>query len=97
MNRDMLATVALPTSIIAGALAHLAQYIESGSSCSAYLAAMLLERVANDADVDEPLRQHAHQLVEILERNFTPASMDEANARGHAEPVRGNDRVGCAC
>lgn len=54
--------------ILAGALAHLAQHMESGCPRSAYLAAMLLEQIALDPSTDSHLRQHARQLIEILER-----------------------------
>ncbi len=58
-----------PARMVAGALAHLARHMETGCPRSAYLAAMLLEQVANDPDADEHLRAHARELVEILERD----------------------------
>lgn len=58
-----------PAHILAGALAHLAQHMENGCLRSAYLAAMLLEQIAVDPRVDAHLRQHAQQLVEVLERS----------------------------
>ena len=58
-----------PARIVAGALAHLARHMETGCQRSAYLAAMLLEKVANDAEADDHLRCHACALVEILERH----------------------------
>jgi hypothetical protein len=57
-----------PARMVAGALAHLARHMETGCQRSAWLAAMLLERVANDGDADDHLRRHARELVEILER-----------------------------
>lgn len=58
-----------PARIVAGALAHLARHMETGCQRSAYLAAMLLEKVANDVEADDHLRRHARELVEILERD----------------------------
>ena len=55
--------------MVAGALAHLATHMESGCPRAAYLAAMLLEQVANDASADDHLRCHARELVDILERD----------------------------
>jgi hypothetical protein len=55
--------------MVAGALAHLARHMETGCQRSAYLAAMLLERVALDPDADDHLRRHARELVEILDRD----------------------------
>lgn len=58
-----------PDRMLAGALAHLAQHMESACPRAAYLAAMLLEQVAADPRSDAHLRRHALQLVEILERD----------------------------
>lgn len=58
-----------PSRMVAGALAHLATHMESGCQRAAYLAAMLLEQVANDASADDHLRRHARELVDILERD----------------------------
>lgn len=58
-----------PARIVAGALAHLARHMETGCARSAYLAAMLLEQVANDAEADDHLRTHARELVDILDRD----------------------------
>lgn len=63
------ATEQPPARIVAGALAHLAKHMETGCPRSAYLAAMLLEKVANDAEADDHLRRHARELVEILDRD----------------------------
>jgi hypothetical protein len=63
-----------PARTVAGALAHLATHMETGCPRAAWLAAMLLERVASDPDADGHLRNHARELVEILERDpQTPA------------------------
>jgi hypothetical protein len=58
-----------PARMVAGALAHLARHMETGCPRSAVLAAMLLERVANDAEADAHLRRHARELVDILGRD----------------------------
>lgn len=58
-----------PARMVAGALAHLAQHMETGCPRSAYLAALLLGRVAADPEADPHLRAHACQLVDILERD----------------------------
>lgn len=57
-----------PSRMVAGALAHLAQHMETGCPRAAYLAAMLLERVAADPEADAHLREHARELVDILDR-----------------------------
>jgi len=64
-----------PARMVAGALAHLARHMETGCPRAAFLAAMLLERVANDAEADAHLRRHARELVAILEldRSHRPA------------------------
>lgn len=70
-----------PARMVAGALAHLARHMETGCQRSAYLAAMLLERVAIDPDADDHLRRHARELVEILDRDgdhgTQPVEVDE--------------------
>jgi hypothetical protein len=53
--------------MVAGALAHLAKHMETGCPRAAYLAAMLLEKVANDPEADDHLRRHARELVDILD------------------------------
>ena len=58
-----------PARMVAGALAHLATHMESGCPRAAYLAAMLLDKVANDSEADDHLRRHARELVEILDRD----------------------------
>jgi len=57
-----------PARMVAGALAHLACHMTTGCPRAAELAALLLERVAADADADPHLREHARELVDILER-----------------------------
>jgi len=58
-----------PARLVAGALAHLARHMTTGCPRAAELAALLLERVAADADADPHLRAHARELVDILERD----------------------------
>lgn len=58
-----------PARMVAGALAHLARHMETGCPRSAWLAAMLLEQVAGDPEADAHLRNHARELVEILEHD----------------------------
>ncbi len=60
-----------PSRMVAGALAHLATHMETGCPRAAYLAAMLLEQVANDTASDAHLRRHARELIDILERENT--------------------------
>ena len=76
-----------PARTIAGALAHLATHMQTGCSRAAWLAAMLLERVAADPDADGHLRNHARELVDILERD-SDAPADPAPRRGQAAPAR---------
>jgi len=57
-----------PAHLVAGALAHLARHMTTGCPRAAELAALLLERVAADADADPHLREYARELVDILER-----------------------------
>ncbi|MCF8198351.1 MAG: hypothetical protein K9J42_06265 [Sulfuritalea sp.] len=72
INHPLLAEYAseqAPARTIAGALAHLATHMQTGCPRAAWLAALLLERVAADPDADSHLRNHARELVEILERD----------------------------
>ncbi|MBX3649355.1 MAG: hypothetical protein KF853_13270 [Rhodocyclaceae bacterium] len=67
-----------PARMVAGALAHLARHMETGCPRAAHLAAMLLERVATDPEADAHLREHARELVDILERDTALAPSMEA-------------------
>lgn len=66
-----------PARIVAGALAHLARHMETGCQRSAYLAAMLLCKVANDPEADAHLRRHARELVDILDRDHAHEADDD--------------------
>lgn len=78
-----------PARMVAGALAHLAKHMETGCQRSAYLAAMLLERVAADPEADGHLRAHARELVEILERDDGPNErVEHADHSGSGQPMR---------
>lgn len=78
MNISTIGHEQQPNRMLAGALAHLAQHMESACPRAAYLAAMLLEQVAADPRSDTHLRQHALQLVEILERTQFPSQAQTA-------------------
>jgi hypothetical protein len=67
-----------PARMLAGALSHLARHMETGCPRASHLAAMLLEQVAADATADTHLRQHARELVEILERDPVNAPFHDA-------------------
>ncbi len=62
-------TETAPARLVAGALAHLARHMTTGCPRAAELAALLLARVAEDGDADPHLREHARELVDILERD----------------------------
>lgn len=81
-----------PARMVAGALAHLAKHMETGCQRSAYLAAMLLERVASDPEADDHLRRHARELVEILDRD----GEHDSSASHEALPERRADAKGSA-
>lgn len=70
-----------PVCLLAGALAHLAQHMENACPRSAYLAIMLLEQIAENTKADAYLRQHAQQLVEILECEPLGASSREISPK----------------
>lgn len=81
-----------PARMVAGALAHLARHMETGCQRSAYLAAMLLEKVANDPEADAHLRRHARELVEILDRvdePTTPAVVEASPAETSVSRLSG--------
>jgi hypothetical protein len=46
-----------PARMVAGALAHLATHMETGCPRAAWLAAMLLDKLAADSEADEPSAQ----------------------------------------
>lgn len=68
-----------PARMVAGALAHLARHMTTGCPRAAELVALLLERVAEDADADPHLRAHARELVDILERDRAADARRMAN------------------
>lgn len=70
-----------PARMVAGALAHLARHLQTGCPRASRLAAMLLARVAGDAEADGPLRTHAAELVEILEREAGSRFWPDAPSR----------------
>jgi len=90
MNTTLPTAVQPPSRMVAGALAHLAKHMETGCQRSAYLAAMLLEQVANDGEADDHLRRHARELVEILDRDGDlgreQPTHETASARAEAKP-----------
>ena len=53
--------------VLAGALTHLAQHLESGCRRSVSLAAMLLGQIASDSRNDAQLRDQAGHLTEVLD------------------------------
>lgn len=63
------AASAMPATMLAGALAHLARHMETGCPRAASLAALLLGHVATDTGTDVGLRTHARELVDILEQD----------------------------
>lgn len=79
-----------PTHLLAGALAHLAQHMETACPRAAYLAAMLLERIAVDPNAEPHLRAHARELVDILERDPVQmgASEPQVDARARFNRLR---------
>lgn len=73
-----------PARMVAGALVQLARHMQTGCPRAGHLAAMLLDQVANDLDADTHLRDHARELVDILERDalLNPAAAPVVQARG---------------
>lgn len=61
-----------PARLVAGALAHLARHMTTGCPRAAERAALLLARLAADTDADPHLREHARELVDILDRHDAP-------------------------
>jgi len=78
-----------PAHMIAGALAHLARHMTTGCPRAAQLAALLLERVAADAEADPHLREHAQELVDILERNHAAEFAPHSHFANTAERLAG--------
>ena len=64
--------------IMSGALAYLSMHLDSACPRSAYLAALLLGRIADDPESDAELREQARRLADIIEA---------ANSH-HRPPVR---------
>lgn len=77
-----------PARMVAGALAHLVRHMETGCPRAGYLAALLLEQVANDPEADAHLRRHARELVEILDRDQGDAHDSAPQALRHPEHER---------
>lgn len=91
MNDKTLPDDQPPARMVAGALAHLATHMETGCPRAAYLAAMLLERIAADQEADVHLRAHARELVGILERDAkTPAETASSPLARPGRPQRVN-------
>ncbi len=53
--------------IISGVMAYLSMHMENSCPRSAYLAALLLNRIADDPENDEQLRLQAQRLAEAIE------------------------------
>lgn len=75
-----------PARMVAGALAHLAQHMETGCPRAGHLAAMLLDKVANDPEADAHLRAHARDLAEILEHDALLSQPGKGTAAGARSP-----------
>jgi len=73
-----------PAHLVAGALAHLARHMTTGCPRAAELAALLLDRIAEDAEADPHLREHARELVDILDRDQTADARRPIMASGNA-------------
>jgi len=73
-----------PAHLVAGALAHLARHMTTGCPRAAELAALLLDRIAEDAEADPHLREHARELVDILDRDQAADARRPAMAPGNA-------------
>lgn len=76
----------LPDQMLAGALAHLAQHMESGCRRAAYRAVMLLEQIASDPRTSDHLRQHTWQLIDILEQAPFESAFSNVPAGIHCIP-----------
>jgi hypothetical protein len=58
----------MPSQLIAGALEHFTCFLRTGSGQAAHRAALLLERLARDPDVDSEVRRQGSALAETLDR-----------------------------
>lgn len=77
-------------TLLAGALAHLARHLGTGCPRAAERAALLLERIAENDDAEASLREHAHELIDILERQQSSGNAPLAYlADAPARPSRG--------
>lgn len=83
-----------PARTVAGALAHLARHMETGCPRAARLAAMLLDRVASDPEADAHLREHARELVDILERDAAHKPGPDCAPSRNASPSDGRSPGG---
>lgn len=60
----------MPTQLIAGVLKHFACYLQTGSAQAGHRAALLLERLALDQDIDVGVREHSEELAEAIQRTL---------------------------
>lgn len=89
MEPDVLHDDPPPAHLVAGALAHLARHMTTGCQRAAELAALLLTRVAADADADPHLRAHARELVDIIEREQPSRPVPDSRFADAAERLAG--------
>lgn len=87
-----------PSRIMSGALAYLALHMASACPRSAYLAALLLNRIASDADNDSQLRYQAQIVADLIEAEDTPyahrkTSRHESSGAARASLHHGGDRA----
>ncbi len=76
-------------TLLAGALAHLARHLGTGCPRAAERAALLLERIAENDGAEAHLREHAYELIDILERQLPPGTEPSASfAAASARPSR---------
>ena len=93
MNHQITKHEQAPDRMLAGALAHLAQHMESGCRRAAYHAAMLLEKIASDPRTSDHLRQHTWQLIDILEQDPLNSPFSDAPAGIHALPRKSSGSI----
>ena len=86
MNNPLTIHEQPPDRMLAGALAHLAQHMESGCRRAAYLSAMLLEQIVSNPTTSDHLRQHTRQLIDILERDPIESAFSNVPAGIHVPP-----------